>query len=41
MSRLIQSLLDPGLYAERYGLRGFIALVAFCAITEAAWNILF
>jgi hypothetical protein len=40
MSRLLASLLDPGTFAARYGFRGFAAIVAFCAITEAAWRAL-
>lgn len=38
MRSLVEALLDPGTFAERYGVRGFIGLVAFVAITEAAWR---
>jgi hypothetical protein len=33
-----KALLDPGLFAARYGFKGFLGLVAFAAITEAAWR---
>lgn len=40
MKTLLESLADPGLFAARYGARGFLAIVAFCAVTEAAWRCL-
>lgn len=38
MSDLLRSLLDPGTFAARYGARGFLAILTFCAVTEAAWK---
>jgi hypothetical protein len=40
MRRFIESLIDPGTFAQRYGARGFAGLVAFCAATEALWRAL-
>jgi hypothetical protein len=38
MRQFGKALLDPGTFAARYGARGFIGLLAFCAVTEALWQ---
>jgi hypothetical protein len=37
LRHLCATLLDPGLFAQTWGFRGYLGVVAFCAITEAAW----
>jgi hypothetical protein len=41
MREFFAALLDPGTFAQRYGARGFLALLAFCAVTETAWRTIF